>query len=80
LVAVGYTSVADQFALDAFNVMSNGAVKAVGEAATIGEDQDAVTARTKYVGNIDGTNMALGLEAGLVYGEDTAYQLKLTFT
>jgi len=24
LVAVGYTSVADQFALDAFNVMSNG--------------------------------------------------------
>ncbi|PPE76785.1 carbapenem susceptibility porin CarO [Kaistia algarum] len=30
----------------------------------------------KYVGNIDGTNMALGLEAGLVYGEHTAYQLK----
>lgn len=76
LVAVGYTSVADQFALDAFNVMSNGAVKAVGETVTIGDDQDAITARTKYVGNIDGTNMALGLEAGLVYGEDTAYQLK----
>ena len=76
LVAVGYTSVADQFALDAFNVMGNGVVKAVGEADTIGEDQDAVTARTKYVGNIDGTNMALGLEAGLVYGEHTAYQLK----
>ena len=76
LVAVGYTSVADTTALDAFNVMGNGVVKAVGEAATIGEDQDAVTARTKYVGNIDGTNMALGLEAGLVYGEDTAYQLK----
>ena len=76
LVAVGYTSVADTTALDAFNVMGNGVVKAVGEADTIGEDQDAVTARTKYVGNIDGTNMALGLEAGLVYGEDTAYQLK----
>ncbi|MNY88692.1 hypothetical protein D3C78_49590 [compost metagenome] len=76
LVAVGYTSVADQFALDAFNVMSNGAVKAVGETVTIGDDQDAITARTKYVGNIDGTNMALGLEAGLVYGDDTAYQLK----
>ena len=76
LVAVGYTSVADQFALDAFNVMSNGAVKAVGETVTIGDDQDAITARTKYVGNIDGTNMALGLEAGLVYGEHTAYQLK----
>ena len=76
LVAVGYTSVADTTALDAFNVMGNGVVKAVGEAATIADDQDAVTARTKYVGNIDGTNMALGLEAGLVYGEDTAYQLK----
>ncbi|PJG44149.1 membrane protein [Acinetobacter tandoii] len=76
LVAVGYTSVADQFALDAFNVMGNGVVKSVGETATIGRDQDAITARTKYVGNIDGTNMAVGFESGLVYGEDTAYQLK----
>lgn len=76
LIAVGYTNVADQFALDAFNVMSNGAVKAVGETETIGEDQDAITARTKYVGNIDGTNMAVGFESGLVYGDATAYQLK----
>ncbi|MCJ8160833.1 porin Omp33-36 [Acinetobacter sp. A7.4] len=76
LVALGYTSVADQFALDAFNVMNNGVVKAVGETATIGDDQDAITARTKYVGNIDGTNMAVGFESGLVYGDDTAYQLK----
>ena len=76
LVAVGYTSVADQTALDAFGIMNNGVVKTFGEAATIADDQDAITARTKYVGNIDGTNMALGLEAGLVYGEDTAYQLK----
>lgn len=76
LVAVGYTNVADQFALDAFNVMSNGVVKAVGETATIGEDQDAITARTKYVGNIDGTNMSIGFESGLVYGDATAYQLK----
>lgn len=76
LVAVGYTNVADQFALDAFNVMSNGAVKAVGETETIGEDQDAITARTKYVGNIDGTNMSIGFESGLVYGDATAYQLK----
>lgn len=76
LVAVGYTSVADQTALDAFNVMSNGVAKAVAEAATIGEDQDALTARTKYVGNIDGTNMAVGFETGIVYGDDTAYQLK----
>lgn len=76
LVAVGYTSAADQFALDAFNVMSKGVVNAVGETATIGDDQDAITARTKYVGNIDGTNMAVGFESGLVYGDSTAYQLK----
>ncbi|TCB65551.1 porin Omp33-36 [Acinetobacter sp. ANC 4178] len=76
LVAVGYTSVADQFALDAFNVMNKGVVSAVGETATIGEDQDAITARTKYVGNIDGTNMAVGFESGIVYGDDTAYQFK----
>ncbi|EOR02561.1 porin Omp33-36 [Acinetobacter tandoii] len=76
LVAVGYTSAADQFALDAFNVMSKGVVNAVGETATIDEDQDAITARTKYVGNIDGTNMSIGFESGLVYGDSTAYQLK----
>lgn len=76
LVAVGYTSVADQYSLDAFNILANGAVKAVGEAITINEDQDAITARTKYVGAIDGTNMAVGFEAGLVYGEDTMYNLK----
>lgn len=76
LVAVGYTSVADQAALDAFNVMGTGIAKAVAESATIGNDQDAITARTKYVGNIDGTNMAIGFETGLVYGDDTAYQLK----
>ncbi len=76
LVAVGYTSVADQVALDAFNVMGNGAVKAVAEAATINEDQDAITARAKYVGGIDGTNMSLAFESGIVYGEATAYQFK----
>ncbi|ENV38193.1 hypothetical protein F959_00957 [Acinetobacter venetianus RAG-1 = CIP 110063] len=76
LVAVGYTSIADQFALDANSVLSQGIVKSFGEAATIGEDQDAITARTKYVGNIDGTNMAVGFEADLVYGDTTAYQLK----
>ena len=76
LVAVGYTSVADQAAVDAFNVMGNGVAKAVAETVTIGDDQDAITARTKYVGAIDGTNMAIGFETGLVYGEDTAYTLK----
>ena len=44
--------------------------------ATIAEIKNSYRNRTKYVGNIDGTNMALGLEAGLVYGEHTAYQLK----
>lgn len=76
LVAVGYTSVADQFALNAFNVMSNGVVKAVGETATINEDQDAITARTKYVGAIDGTNMAIGFETNLLFAEYKAYSLK----
>ena len=63
-------------AVDAFGTLANGAVKAVGEALTINEDQDAITARTKYVGAIDGTNMAIGFETGLVYGESTAYNLK----
>ena len=76
LVAVGYTSVADQYSLDAFNILSNGVVSAGLESDTIRDDQDAITARTKYVGNIDGTNMAVSFETGLVYGDDTAYQLK----
>ena len=76
LVAVGYTSVADQTSYDAFNIPSNGVAKAALESGTIAEDQDAITARTKYVGAIDGTNMAVGFEAGLVYGESTAYNLK----
>ena len=76
LVAVGYTSVADTTSLDTFKILNGGVVKAAGEAATINEDQDAITARTKYVGNIDGTNMAVGFETGIVYGDDTAYELK----
>lgn len=76
LVAVGYTSVADQYSLDAFNILTNGVAKAALESGTIDQDQDAITARTKYVGAIDGTNMAVGFEAGLVYGEDTMYNLK----
>ena len=76
MVAVGYTSVADQYSLDAFNILANGVAKAALESGTIAQDQDAITARTKYVGAIDGTNMAVGFEAGLVYGEDTMYNLK----
>lgn len=76
LVAVGYTSVADQDSYDAFNILANGVAKAALESGTIAQDQDAITARTKYVGAIDGTNMAVGFEAGIVYGESTAYNLK----
>ncbi|MEX5288248.1 porin Omp33-36 [Acinetobacter towneri] len=76
LVAVGYTSVADQTSYDTFNILANGVAKAALESGTINQDQDAITARTKYVGAIDGTNMAVGFEAGLVYGEDTMYNLK----
>jgi len=78
LVAVGYTSVADQASLDAFNIVSNGVAKAALESATIADKTDAITARTKYVGAIDGTNMSIGFESGLVYGEDTAYNLGTT--
>lgn len=78
LVAVGYTSVADQTSYDAFNILSNGVVKAGLESETIADKTDAITARTKYVGAIDGTNMSIGFESGLVYGEDTAYNLGTT--
>lgn len=78
LVAVGYTSIADQTSYDAFNMFNNGVAKAAIESQTIAGDQDAITARTKYVGAIDGTNMSLGFESGLVYGEDTAYNLGTT--
>ena len=76
LVAVGYTRVADQIALDANKAVENGVFSAVADSATIGDKQDVVTARTKYVGNIDGTNMAIGFETGLAYGENQAYGLK----
>ena len=56
--------------------MNNGVIKAAAESDTIGQDQDAITARVKYVGAIDDTNMAIGFESGLVYGDATAYQLK----
>ena len=76
LVAVGYTNVVEQTSLDTFAILNSGFAKAAGETATIAEDQDAITARTKYVGAITGTPMSIGFETGLVYGEDTAYELK----
>ena len=76
LVAVGYTSVADQASFDVFNILSNGVAKAAIETQAIGDKKDAITARTKYVGAIDDTNMSISFESGLVYGRDTAYALK----
>lgn len=74
LLAVGYTNVANQFSLDTFRVLNKGFVNAVGETASINDKQDAVTARTKYVGAIDGTNMSIGFDAGLVFGDATSYE------
>ena len=51
LVAVGYTNVVEQTSLDTFTILNSGFAKAAGETATIAEDQDAITARTKYVGD-----------------------------
>ena len=76
LVAVGYTNVEEQFSLDTFKSLNSGIYKSFVDADTIGEDQDAITARTKYVGAIDGTPMSIGFETGLVYGDATAYELK----
>ncbi|OTG95666.1 porin Omp33-36 [Acinetobacter sp. ANC 3832] len=76
LVALGYTNVANQVSYDAFNILNNGVAQAALESATIGQDQDAITARAKYVGAIDGTNMSIAFESGIVYGDNTAYQLK----
>ena len=49
LMTVGYTSVANQFALDNFGIISNGIYTAANQTAAIQDDQDAVTARAKYV-------------------------------
>ncbi|MGE8559716.1 MAG: porin Omp33-36, partial [Acinetobacter sp.] len=76
LIALGYTSVQNQVAYDAFNIVANGVVKAAQDAQVIGRDQDAFTARTKYVGPIDGTNMAIGFEANGIMAEHNAFGFK----
>ena len=76
LVALGYTSVVDQISYDAFGIVSNGVAKAGLESDTIGQDQDAITARTKYVGVIDGTNMSIGFETNMLFAEYKAYGFK----
>lgn len=78
LIAGGYTRVADkaQAAYDTFDVLESGTIHTVFDRAVIGNKKDVATARAKYVGAIDGTNMAIGFETGLVYGEHTAYNIK----
>ncbi len=76
LIALGYTSVKDQTSFDVLGLVNQGLLPALYETTTIGEDQDAITARTKYVGAIDGTNMSVGFETGLIYGQKTQYQVK----
>lgn len=76
LIALGYTSVKNQISYDVLGLVSQGLIPASYETATIGQDEDAITARTKYVGAIDGTNMSIGFEAGLVYGDESQYSFK----
>ena len=74
LLAVGYTRT-NPLALDTSDVLGYGIAKAYGESA-YSDHKDFTTARAKYVGAIDGTNMAVGFESNLVYGENKAYGLK----
>jgi hypothetical protein len=78
LVAAGYTRVADQAqaTYNTFDILDNGTLKADFDRQVIGNKKDAGTARAKYVGPIDGTNMAIGFEAGVLWGENTAYTLQ----
>jgi len=62
LVAVGYTNIADQVALDANSVLSNGIFKSAAQAEVIGEDQDAIGFET---GLVYGENKAYGLKTDL---------------
>ena len=76
LLAAGYTSATNQVSYDAFGIVSNGVAKAAQEQQTIGRDQDAITARTKYVGAIDGTNMSIGFETNMLFAESNTYGFK----
>ena len=75
LLAVGYTRT-NPFALDTFDIMNYGIAKSVGE-STFSSNKDYATARVKYVGAIDGTNMSIGFEAKGIFNNDHgAYGLK----
>jgi hypothetical protein len=73
LVAVGYTNVAAHTSFDAFTVANQGVAKAGFETSVNGDDQDAWTARTKYVGAIDGTAMSIGFGTDVLFADYKAY-------
>ncbi|MBF7691346.1 porin Omp33-36 [Acinetobacter pollinis] len=74
LVAVGYTNVTNAYSLDNFKAFNNGVLTARNEANTANAryKTDAVTARAKYVGNIDNTNMAVGFEVDSIFVRGSA--------
>ncbi|MCF9034278.1 porin Omp33-36 [Acinetobacter nectaris] len=74
LVAVGYTNVTNAYSLDNFKAFNNGVLTARNEADTANAryKTDAVTARAKYVGNIDNTNMAVGFEVDSIFVHGSA--------
>ncbi|KJV39432.1 porin Omp33-36 [Acinetobacter brisouii] len=75
LMAVGYTH-SNPVALDTSDALAYGAAKAYGE-STFSDNKDFVTARAKYVGAIDNTNMSIGFEAKGIFNNDRgAYGLK----
>lgn len=74
LVALGYTSTPDQFVLDTFKIMNNGiAAAAIDSVGVIRNKTDAATARIKHVGQISGTNMAVGVEVAGLFGDNNMY-------
>lgn len=75
LVALGYTNVADPTSYDAFSLANKGVTTAALEEQVIHEE--ALTVRTKYVGDIKDTNMAIGFETGVMVGaNDTTFNVK----
>lgn len=74
LLAVGYTRT-NPLALDTFDIMNYGIAKAYGE-STFSGNKDYTTARVKYVGAIDGTNMSIGFEGKAIFNHEAAYGLK----
>ncbi|MEB3768164.1 porin Omp33-36 [Acinetobacter sp. MD2] len=75
LIAAGYTRT-NPLALDTTDILNNGIAIAYGKAA-YSDHKDFATARAKYVGAIDNTNMALGFEVKGIFNSDRgAYSLK----